>query len=78
MGFTQAQLASRTGVSLGSLRRFEQTGQISLESLVRIARGLGCEDDFDALFSAPAYRSIDEVIAETERSRRMAKKGTEK
>lgn len=58
LGITQSELAGRSGVSLGSLRRFEQTGQVSLESLVRLARALGCEGELGGLFSAPAYRSI--------------------
>ena len=62
LGFTQAELASRAAVSLGSLRRFEQTGQVSFESLVRICIALGCEDDLNALFARRAYRSIQEVI----------------
>ena len=62
LGFTQAQLAERAGVSLGSLRRFEQTGAVAFESLVRICIALGCEDDLQALFSKRAYQSIQEVI----------------
>ena len=62
-GLTQAQLAAKSGVSLGSLKRFEQQHEISLASLVRLAAALGCQDDFDALFSRRSYRSIDEVIA---------------
>lgn len=62
MGLTQRQLASKSGVSLGSLRRFEQTGEISFHSLVRISVALDCDDDFDALFSQRYYRSIQEVI----------------
>ena len=62
LGLTQAQLAERAAVSLGSLRRFEQTGAVAFESLVRICIALGCEDDLDALFSKRAYRSIQEVI----------------
>ena len=34
---TQKQLAARSGVSLGSLKRFEQIGEISLQSLKKIA-----------------------------------------
>ena len=59
---TQAQLAERAGMSLGSLRRFEQTGAVAFESLVRICIALGCEDDLEALFAKRAYRSIQEVI----------------
>ncbi len=61
-GITQQQLSELSGVPLGTLRRFEQTGQISLEALVRLARALGCEADFDSLFDKPVYRSIQEVI----------------
>ena len=37
---TQKQLAARSGVSLGSLKRFEQSGEISLQSLTKIAIAL--------------------------------------
>jgi transcriptional regulator with XRE-family HTH domain len=33
---SQVDLAERSGVSISSLRRFEQTGQISFESLLKI------------------------------------------
>ncbi len=67
LGLTQAQLAQKASVSLGSLRRFEQTGQISFESLVALSFALGCESELESLFSKPAYRSIEEVINETRR-----------
>ncbi|MBX2928977.1 MAG: helix-turn-helix transcriptional regulator [Saprospiraceae bacterium] len=49
-GFTQAELADRAGISLGSLKRFEQTGQISFESLLRLAQLLERLDDFEDVF----------------------------
>lgn len=61
---SQVQLSQRSNVSLGSLKRFEQTGEISLASLVKIAFALGCADDFDALFAKKGYSSIQEVIDE--------------
>lgn len=61
---TQKTLAQRSGVSLGSVKRFEQLGEISLSSLVKIAFALDSEEDFDALFSRKEYRSIQEVIDE--------------
>ena len=64
MGLTQAELASRSGVSLGSLRRFEQTGEIAFHSLARIAEVLDCEADLDGLFARKYYRDIQEVIDE--------------
>lgn len=47
---TQVQMSERADVSLGSLKRFERTGEISLSSLIKIAFALGCADDFDHLF----------------------------
>lgn len=60
--FTQAQLAAKAGMSLGSYKRFEQTGQIALLSLANLAVVLHSEDEFDTLFSQPQYASIEEVI----------------
>ena len=47
---SQAQLSERSGVSLGSLRRFESEGEISLKSLVLLAIALNRAQDFDKLF----------------------------
>ena len=51
-GLTQEQLATKADVSLGSLRRFEQTGDISLSSLISISFALGCQAELDGLFKA--------------------------
>ncbi|MCL2800438.1 MAG: helix-turn-helix domain-containing protein [Treponema sp.] len=59
---SQAELAGRSGVSLGSIKRFENSGEISLTSLLRIAVVLGYENDFDRLFERKNYQSIDEII----------------
>ncbi len=59
---TQAELAKKAGVSLGSLRRFEQTGEISLHSLTLLSIALSLEDELEALFRQPEFLSIDEVI----------------
>jgi hypothetical protein len=55
-------MAARSGVSLGSIKRFEGTGEISLTSLLRIAAVLRYETDFDRLFERKNYQSLDEVI----------------
>ncbi|MEO0629001.1 MAG: helix-turn-helix transcriptional regulator, partial [Bacteroidota bacterium] len=52
-GYTQADLARRSGVSLGSLKRFEQSGQISLDNLLKLARILGKLEEFDRVLSIP-------------------------
>ena len=48
-GFTQSELARRSGVSLGSLKRFETSGQISMQSLFLIIDVLGRLEDFDTI-----------------------------
>ncbi len=48
-GFSQQELADRSGVSLGSIKRFERTGLISLESLLKLSHLLNRLDDFDKL-----------------------------
>ena len=48
-GFTQSELARRSGVSLGSLKRFETSGQISMQSLFLLIDVLGRLDDFDTI-----------------------------
>ena len=48
---SQVELADRSFVSYGSIKRFEQTGQISLESLFRIAQALGIGDELKNLFT---------------------------
>ena len=50
LNLTQSGLASRSGVSLPSLKRFEKTGLISLKSLLDIALVLGCLSDFEDIF----------------------------
>lgn len=50
-GYTQVDLASRSGVSLGSLKRFEQTGEINLHTLLSLAHILDSLSDFDSVFA---------------------------
>lgn len=47
----QAELANNSGVSLGSIKRFEQTGQISIESLLKLAHLFDRLDDFETIFT---------------------------
>lgn len=46
-GLSQQELARRSGVSFGSLRRFESSGEISFESLLKIANVFNRLDDFN-------------------------------
>ena len=62
---TQQDLSERSGVSLGTLKRFETTGQLSLLSLTKLAIALGCENEIRSLFDNVVYESIEEVIDES-------------
>jgi transcriptional regulator with XRE-family HTH domain len=44
---SQEEMAERSGVSLGSLKRFENSGKISLESLLKLIHLLGRLNEFD-------------------------------
>ena len=59
---SQTDLSKRSGVSLGSLKRFEQTGEISLKSLTNIAIALDIEDELLSLFEEAPFLSIEEII----------------
>jgi transcriptional regulator with XRE-family HTH domain len=65
-------LAKRAGVSYGTLKKFERTGRISLESLLKIALVLDALDDFKALFlkKAESYESLDALLKEEQRPKR--------
>ncbi len=67
-GWRQLTLAKRSGVSLGSLRRFESSGRVSLLNLLKLA--LGRLDDFDAVLQPPPAASIAELEAAQERPAR--------
>lgn len=63
---SQAELAERAAVSLGSLRRFEQTGQISYESLLKISLILGQLEDFEQVLKVPEDMDrIERLFEET-------------
>ena len=59
---TQEQLAARSNVSYATLRKFEQTGKISLESFIKLSMELGMTGEINALFEQPVYNSIEEVL----------------
>ena len=74
LNFTQKALAVRSGVSFGSLRKFETTGEISLKSLIKIAIALNTTDEFATLFSRKQYQSIEELVQKTEKTKKRGRK----
>lgn len=64
---TQSGLAKRSGVSLGTLKRFESKGLIAFDSLLNLALVLECLDDFDKIAAADdralSGRTLDDILA---------------
>lgn len=60
---SQNELAERSGVSLGSLKRFETKGQVSLESLLKLVFVLGRLSDFETVLKpADDLRQIEKLF----------------
>jgi len=66
MNLTQEGLAGRSGVTWSSLKRFEHTGLISLDALLKLAMVLDCLRDFDRICvddaESLASKSLDEIL----------------
>ena len=58
---SRATLAERSGVSLGSLTRFERSGRVSLKNLLALALALGRLDEFAQLFVPREVESIADL-----------------
>ena len=59
---SQVLLSAKSGVSLGSIKRFESKYEISLNSFIKILIALNLEQDLENLFTQKSYNSIEEVI----------------
>lgn len=71
---TQQALAEKSGVPLSTLKRFEQSGEISLAALLAIAGALGALDAFENLFLKPAAASLEELESARADRRRAGKR----
>lgn len=75
MNLPQRDLARRSGVALGSLKRFEREGLISFDSMLSLAMVLGCLEDFDSLAAeshSPQLPPSLDALLEAPRTRRRA------
>jgi len=70
-GLRQEELATRAGVGVATVRRFEKSGAASIENVLRIATALSAEMAFEKLFEAPRFASLDEALARPEVTRRQ-------
>lgn len=59
---SQKRLSEKSGVSLGSVKRFESSGDISLMSLTKIAIALDISSELEELFEEVPFLSIEEIM----------------
>lgn len=57
----QQTLAERSGVSLPTVRRYERTGNTSVENLLKLCHALGRLDEFADLLKPPAALSMADL-----------------
>ncbi|MEI7983176.1 MAG: helix-turn-helix transcriptional regulator [Bacteroidota bacterium] len=75
LNLSQQVLADKSGVSLGTLKRFETKHEISLKYLLMLAIALQSSEEFTGLFPDSAIHRLDELftkqhIKERKRGRR--------
>lgn len=75
LGLTQSDLATRSGVPLATLKRFEQKGQISLAGLLALADALDALAGFGDLFPAVEATRLEDLDKPVARQRVRKRKG---
>jgi HTH-type transcriptional regulator / antitoxin HipB len=57
----RSTLTHRSGVTESSLRRFEQTGKVSMENFLKLVHALGRLDEMDKLLQLADVRSLEDL-----------------
>lgn len=60
--WTQKDLAEKSGVSYGSIKRFERIGKISFESLLKIAEAFNRLEEFESLLIPKGSKRIEKLF----------------
>ena len=63
-------LARRSGVALGTLKKFERTGQIALVSFIRLVITLKDEAALENLLLEQKFETLDEVLQNRKKPKR--------
>ena len=63
-------LARRSGVALGTLKKFERTGQISLVSFIRLVIALKDEAALENILLEQKFETLDEVLQSGKKPKR--------
>jgi transcriptional regulator with XRE-family HTH domain len=73
-GWTQEELAERSGLALSTLKLFESKGQGSFQRLVRLAVALGVDGEIRGLFARPTIMESIDSVKRSERQRAPRRK----
>lgn len=76
LNLTQADMSARSGVSLGTLKRFERRGEVSLSTLLALAEALDALDGFQTLFPPIEARTLADVERQAQQPQRARPKRT--
>lgn len=60
-GMTQAEVAARAGIGVGTLSNLEAGRSVAFDSVVRVAMVLGRLDELELLFM-PQLESLDDIL----------------
>lgn len=63
-------LSRRSGVALGTLKKFERTGQIALVSFIRLVITLKDEAALENLLHAQEFATLDEILQSVKKPQR--------
>lgn len=73
-GWTQQEIADRSGISLATYRRFERSGRISLARLLKLSVVLDAQGGFENLFALPPAQSLSDLEEEERPTRKRGKR----
>ena len=73
-GWTQEELAERSGIALSTLKLLEAKGQGSLQRLARVAVALNLDEELRDLFSRPSAMESIDAVKRRERERAPRRK----
>lgn len=74
LNWSRAHLAEKSGVTESTIKRFEKTGQITIENLLLLAVAMDAQEAFLQLFCLPEVKSIAQLEQHSHRRRRGTNK----
>lgn len=69
-GMTQAEVAARAGIGVGTLSNLEAGRSVAFDSVVRVAMVLGRLEELELLFM-PQLESLDDILRYEQGARRQ-------